>query len=150
MASSPCASSEVSRAGPRHAFLAATSLTRLKPLLRRAVRPVAGRLYEAGLTANQDGRDDAERHPPVRRPAWKVDRSIVLSLVAIGIAACSRLPEGARFVLPALCLGLAVTMESLALRAGRAGDANRAILWILTAIIGVSGRSLALTRIWSR
>jgi CDP-diacylglycerol---glycerol-3-phosphate 3-phosphatidyltransferase len=39
--------------GPRCAFLAATSLTLLKSLLRRAVRPVAGRLYEAGVTANQ-------------------------------------------------------------------------------------------------
>jgi len=39
--------------GPRCAFLAATSLTPLKSLLRRAVRPVAGRLYEAGVTANQ-------------------------------------------------------------------------------------------------
>jgi CDP-diacylglycerol---glycerol-3-phosphate 3-phosphatidyltransferase len=53
MTSLPCASREVSRAGPRYAFHAATSLTLLKPLLRRAVRPVAGRLYEAGVTANQ-------------------------------------------------------------------------------------------------
>ena len=40
----------------------------------------------------------------------KVDRSIVLALVAIAIAACGRLPEGARFVVPALCLGLVVTI----------------------------------------
>src|SRR6202030_1572609 len=39
--------------GPRCAFVAATSLTLLKSPLRRAVRPVAGRLYEAGVTANQ-------------------------------------------------------------------------------------------------
>jgi CDP-diacylglycerol---glycerol-3-phosphate 3-phosphatidyltransferase len=43
-------------------------------------------------------------------PLGKVDRSIVLSLVAIGIAAFGRLPEGARFVVPALCLGLVVTI----------------------------------------
>jgi CDP-diacylglycerol---glycerol-3-phosphate 3-phosphatidyltransferase len=53
MTSSPCASQEASRAEPRLAFLAAISLTLLKPVLRRAVRPVAGRLYEAGVTANQ-------------------------------------------------------------------------------------------------
>jgi CDP-diacylglycerol--glycerol-3-phosphate 3-phosphatidyltransferase len=43
-------------------------------------------------------------------PLGKVDRSIVLALVAIAIAACGRLPEGARFVVPALCLGLVVTI----------------------------------------
>jgi CDP-diacylglycerol--glycerol-3-phosphate 3-phosphatidyltransferase len=195
--------------GPRYAFLAATSLTLLKSLLRRAVRPVAGRLYEAGVTANQvtstslvgsvlvgallcrfadhsssfailpawlvartafaaiDGTLAVEFGqksrlggvlnevgdvvsdialflpltfvPPfsgasialvvcfaamsefvgmagtmlsgTRRlegPLGKVDRSIVLALVAI--AACGRLPEGARFVVPALCLGLVVTI----------------------------------------
>jgi CDP-diacylglycerol---glycerol-3-phosphate 3-phosphatidyltransferase len=197
--------------GPRCAFLAATSLTLLKSLLRRAVRPVAGRLYEAGVTANQvtstslvgsvlvgallcrfadhsssfamlpawlvartafaaiDGTLAVEFGqksrlggvlnevgdvvsdialflplafvPPfsgasialvvcfaamsefvgmagtmlsgTRRlegPLGKVDRSIVLALVAIAIAACGRLPEGARFVVPALCLGLVVTI----------------------------------------
>jgi hypothetical protein len=34
----------------------------------------------------------------------------VLALVAIAIAARGRLPEGARFVVPALCLGLVVTI----------------------------------------
>jgi hypothetical protein len=53
MTSSPSASQEASRAEPRLAFLAATSLTFLKPLLRKALRPVAARLYEAGVTANQ-------------------------------------------------------------------------------------------------
>ena len=197
--------------GPRSAFLAATSLTPLKSLLRRAVRPVAGRLYEAGVTANQvtstslvgsvlvgallcrfadhsssfailpawlvartafaaiDGTlavefgqksrlggvlnevgdvvsDIALFLPLVFVPPFsgasialvvcfaamsefvgmagtmlsgtrrlegslgKVDRSIVLALVAIAIAACGRLPEGARFVVPALCLGLVVTI----------------------------------------
>jgi CDP-diacylglycerol---glycerol-3-phosphate 3-phosphatidyltransferase len=197
--------------GPRCAFLAATSLTPLKSLLRRAVRPVAGRLYEAGVTANQvtstslvgsvlvgallcrfadhsssfailpawlvartafaaiDGTlavefgqksrlggvlnevgdvvsDIALFLPLVFVPPFsgasialvvcfaamsefvgmagtmlsgtrrlegslgKVDRSIVLALVAIAIAACGRLPEGARFVVPALCLGLVVTI----------------------------------------
>jgi len=211
MTSLPCASREVSRAGPRYAFLAATSLTLLKPLLRRAVRPVAGRLYEAGVTANQvtstsligsvlvgallcrfadhyssfamlpawlvartafaavDGTlaiefgqksrlggvlnesgdivSDVALFLPLalvspfsaatitaliflaavsefvgmagtmlsgtRRlegPLGKVDRSIVLALVAIAIAACGRLPEGAWFVVPALCLGLVVTI----------------------------------------
>ena len=43
-------------------------------------------------------------------PLGKVDRSIVLALVAIATAACGRLPEGARFVVPALCLGLVVTI----------------------------------------
>ena len=211
MTSLPCASREVSRAGPRYAFLAATSLTLLKPLLRRAVRPVAGRLYEAGVTANQvtstsligsvlvgallcrfadhyssfamlpawlvartafaavDGTlaiefgqksrvggvlnevgdvvSDIALFSPLafvppfsgasialvvcfaamsefvgvagtmlsgtRRlegPLGKVDRSIVLALVAIAIAACGRLPEGAWLVVPALCLGLVVTI----------------------------------------
>jgi phosphatidylglycerophosphate synthase len=197
--------------GPRCAFLAATSLTPLKSLLRRAVRPVAGRLYEAGVTANQvtstslvgsvlvgallcrfadhsssfailpawlvartafaaiDGTlavefgqksrlggvlnevgdvvsDIALFLPLVFVPPFsgasialvvcfaamsefvgmagtmlsgtrrlegslgKVDRSIVLALVAIAIAACGRRPEGARFVVPALCLGLVVTI----------------------------------------
>ena len=53
MTSSPSASRKASRAEPRFTFLAATSLTFLKPLLRRAMRPVAARLYEAGVTANQ-------------------------------------------------------------------------------------------------
>lgn len=211
MTSWPCASGEVSRAGPRYAFLAVTSLTLLKPLLRRAVRPVACRLYEAGVTANQvtstsligsllvgallcrfadhsssfailpawlvartafaavDGTlaiefgqksrlggilnesgdvvSDAALFLPLallcpfpaasitaliflgamsefvgmagtmlsgtRRlegPLGKVDRSIVLALVAIAIAVCGRLPEGAWFVVPALCLGLVVTI----------------------------------------
>jgi CDP-diacylglycerol--glycerol-3-phosphate 3-phosphatidyltransferase len=43
-------------------------------------------------------------------PLGKVDRSIVLALVAIAIAACGRLPEGAWLVVPALCLGLVVTI----------------------------------------
>jgi CDP-diacylglycerol---glycerol-3-phosphate 3-phosphatidyltransferase len=43
-------------------------------------------------------------------PLGKVDRSIVLALVAIAIAACGRLPEGVWFVVPALCLGLVVTI----------------------------------------
>jgi CDP-diacylglycerol---glycerol-3-phosphate 3-phosphatidyltransferase len=34
----------------------------------------------------------------------------VLALVAIAIAAYGRLPEGARLVVPALCLGLVVTI----------------------------------------
>ena len=53
MTSSPSASRKASRAEPRFTFLAATSLTFLKPLLRKAMRPVAARLYEAGVTANQ-------------------------------------------------------------------------------------------------
>jgi len=211
MTSSPSASREVSRAGPRYAFLAATSLTPLKPLLRRALRPVASRLYEAGVAANQvtstsifgsvlvgallcrfadqpslftilpawlvartalaavDGTlatefgqksrlggilsesgdvvSDFALFLPLalvspfsaasitaliflaamsefvgmagtmlsgaRRlegPLGKVDRSIVLAHVAIAIAACGRLPEGAWFVVPALCLGRVVTI----------------------------------------
>jgi CDP-diacylglycerol--glycerol-3-phosphate 3-phosphatidyltransferase len=43
-------------------------------------------------------------------PLGKVDRSIVLALVAIAIAACGRLPEGAWLVVPALCLGLVITI----------------------------------------
>jgi CDP-diacylglycerol--glycerol-3-phosphate 3-phosphatidyltransferase len=43
-------------------------------------------------------------------PLGKVDRSIVLTLVAIAIAACGRLPEGAWLVVPAHCLGLVVTI----------------------------------------
>jgi CDP-diacylglycerol--glycerol-3-phosphate 3-phosphatidyltransferase len=53
MTSLPSASREASRAEPRFTFLAATSLTFLKPLLRKALRPVVARLYEAGVTANQ-------------------------------------------------------------------------------------------------
>jgi CDP-diacylglycerol--glycerol-3-phosphate 3-phosphatidyltransferase len=53
MTSSPSEPQEASRAEPRLAFLAETSLTFLKPLLRKALRPVAARLYEAGVTANQ-------------------------------------------------------------------------------------------------
>ena len=53
MTSSPSASQEASRGELRLAFLAATSLTFLKPQLRKALRPVAARLYEAGVTANQ-------------------------------------------------------------------------------------------------
>jgi CDP-diacylglycerol--glycerol-3-phosphate 3-phosphatidyltransferase len=53
MTSSPSASQEASRGELRLAFLAVTSLTFLKPLLRKALRPVAARLYEAGVTANQ-------------------------------------------------------------------------------------------------
>lgn len=47
MTSSPSASQETSRGELRLAFLAVTSLTFLKPLLRKA------RLCEAGVTANQ-------------------------------------------------------------------------------------------------
>jgi hypothetical protein len=53
MTSSPSASKEASRGELRLAFLAVTSLTFLKPLLRKTLRPVAARLYEAGVTANQ-------------------------------------------------------------------------------------------------
>jgi CDP-diacylglycerol--glycerol-3-phosphate 3-phosphatidyltransferase len=38
---------------PRAAFLAATSLNLLKPLLKRALRPLAAGLAWAGITANQ-------------------------------------------------------------------------------------------------
>jgi CDP-diacylglycerol--glycerol-3-phosphate 3-phosphatidyltransferase len=38
---------------PRAAFLAATSLTFLKPRLGRALRPLVERLFRAGITANQ-------------------------------------------------------------------------------------------------
>ena len=34
----------------------------------------------------------------------------MLAFVAIAIAACGQLPEGAWFVVPALCLGLVVTI----------------------------------------
>jgi hypothetical protein len=252
MTSSPCASREVSRAGPRYAFLAATSLTLLKPLLRRALRPVAGRLYEAGVTANQVtstsligsvlvgallcrfadysssfamlpawlvartafaavdgtlaiefgqksrlggvlnevgdvvsdialfsplafvppfsgasialvvcfcghvrvrrcGPDDAERHPPARRPAWKsrsIDRARACRDSDRRVWPASRRRVARRA--GALPWAGRHHLESLALRAGRAGDANRVIPWILTTIIGVSGRSLAATKIWSR
>jgi CDP-diacylglycerol---glycerol-3-phosphate 3-phosphatidyltransferase len=43
-------------------------------------------------------------------PLGKADRSIVLALVAIAIAACGRLPEGAWAIVPALCLGLVITI----------------------------------------
>ena len=43
-------------------------------------------------------------------PLGKADRSIVLALVGIAIAACGRLPEGAWLVVPALCLGLVITI----------------------------------------
>ena len=210
MTSSPSASREASRAEPRFTFLAATSLTFLKPLLRKALRPVAARLYEAGVTANQvtwtslvgsilvgallcrfavhsplfailptwlaartafaaiDGTlaiefgqksrlgsvlneagdvvSDIALFSPLavapfsgpsiamavcfaamsefvgmagallsgpRRlegPLGKADRSIVLSLVAIAIAAFGRLPKGAWVIVPALCVGLAITI----------------------------------------
>jgi CDP-diacylglycerol--glycerol-3-phosphate 3-phosphatidyltransferase len=38
---------------PRLAFLAATSLSVLKPRFRKALRPIAARLAKAGVTANQ-------------------------------------------------------------------------------------------------
>jgi CDP-diacylglycerol--glycerol-3-phosphate 3-phosphatidyltransferase len=41
------------RSRPRAAFLAATSLNALKPLLKRALRPLVERLVRAGITANQ-------------------------------------------------------------------------------------------------
>jgi CDP-diacylglycerol---glycerol-3-phosphate 3-phosphatidyltransferase len=211
MTSSPSASRKASRAEPRFTFLAATSLTFLKPLLRKALRPVAARLYEAGVTANQvtwislggsvlvgallcrfavhsplfailpawlaartafaaiDGTLAIEfgqksrlgsvlneagdvvseialfsplafvapfSGPSIavavcfaamsefvgmagallsgpRRlegPLGKADRSIVLSLVAIAIAAYGRLPEGAWGIVPALCVGLVITI----------------------------------------
>lgn len=210
MTSSPSASREASRAEPRFTFLAATSLTFLKPLLRKALRPVAARLYEAGVTANQvtwtslvgsilvgallcrfavhsplfailptwlaartafaaiDGTlaiefgqksrlgsvlneagdvvSDIALFSPLavapfsgpsiamavcfaamsefvgmagallsgpRRlegPLGKAARSIVLSLVAIAIAAFGRLPKGAWVIVPALCVGLAITI----------------------------------------
>ena len=211
MTSSPSASRKASRAEPRFTFLAATSLTFLKPLLRKALRPVAARLYEAGVTANQvtwislggsvlvgallcrfavhsplfailpawlaartafaaiDGTlaiefgqksrlgsvlneagdvvSDILLFSPLafvapfsgpsialavcfaamsesvgmagallsgpRRlegPLGKADRSIVLSLVAIAIAAYGRLPEGAWGIVPALCVGLVITI----------------------------------------
>jgi hypothetical protein len=40
----------------------------------------------------------------------KADRSIVLALVAIAIAACGRLPKSAWAIVPALCLGLVITI----------------------------------------
>jgi len=43
-------------------------------------------------------------------PLGKADRSIVLSLVAIAIAAYGRLPEGAWGIVPALCVGLVITI----------------------------------------
>src|ERR1700730_9060190 len=43
-------------------------------------------------------------------PLGKADRSIVLALVAIAIAACGRLPEGVWAIVPALCLGLVITI----------------------------------------
>jgi CDP-diacylglycerol--glycerol-3-phosphate 3-phosphatidyltransferase len=43
-------------------------------------------------------------------PLGKADRSIVLALVAIVIAACGRLPEGVWPVVPALCLGAVITV----------------------------------------
>jgi CDP-diacylglycerol---glycerol-3-phosphate 3-phosphatidyltransferase len=42
-----------SRRRPRAAFLAATSLTFFKPRFRRALRPLVGMLFRAGVTANQ-------------------------------------------------------------------------------------------------
>jgi len=230
MTSSPSASRKASRAEPRFTFLAATSLTFLKPLLRKAMRPVAARLYEAGVTANQVTWTSLGGsvlvgallcrfavHSPLFAilPAWlaartafaaidgtlaiefgqksrlgsvlneagdvvseialfsplafvapfsgpsiavavcfaamsefvgmagallsglrrlegplgKADRSIVLSLVAIAIAAYGRLPEGAWGIVPALCVGLVIT---IAVRAGRAGVVRRIIPWGLT------------------
>jgi CDP-diacylglycerol--glycerol-3-phosphate 3-phosphatidyltransferase len=209
MTSSPSAFRKASRAEPRFTFLAATSLTFLKPLLRKALRPVAARLYEAGVTANQvtwislggsvlvgalicrfavhsplfailpawlaartafaaiDGTLAIEfgqksrlgsvlneagdvvsdialfsplafvapfSGPPIalavcfaamsefvgmagallsdpRRlegPLGKADRSIVLSLVGIAIAAYGRLTEGTWVIVPALCVGLLI------------------------------------------
>jgi CDP-diacylglycerol---glycerol-3-phosphate 3-phosphatidyltransferase len=211
MTSAPSASREASRAEPRFTFLAVTSLTFLKPLLRKALRPVAARLYEAGVTANQvtwtslvgsvlvgallcrfavhyssfamlpawlvartafaaiDGTlaiefgqksrlgsvlneagdvvSDIALFSPLafvapfsgpsiavavcfaamsefvgmagallsgpRRlegPLGKADRSIVLSLVAIVIAAYGGLPEGTWVIVPALCVGLLITI----------------------------------------
>jgi CDP-diacylglycerol--glycerol-3-phosphate 3-phosphatidyltransferase len=211
MTSSPSASRKISRAEPRFTFLAATSLTFLKPLLRKALRPVAARLYEAGVTANQvtwislggsvlvgallcrfavhsplfailpawlaartafaaiDGTlaiefgqksrlgsvlneagdvvSDIALFSPLafvapfsgpsillavcfaamsefvgmagallsgpRRlegPRGKADRSIVLSLVAIAIAAYGRLPEGTWVIVPAFCVELLITI----------------------------------------
>jgi CDP-diacylglycerol---glycerol-3-phosphate 3-phosphatidyltransferase len=241
MTSSPCASREVSRAGPRYAFLAATSLTLLKPLVRRALRPVARRLYEAGVTANQVTSTSLIGSVLVGAllcrfadysssfamlPAWLVARTAFAAVdgtLAIEFGQKSRLggvlnevgdvvsdialfsplafvpPFSGASIALVVCfaamsefVGVAGTMlsgtrrlegplgkvdrsivrpasrrgearragalpwtgrhhlESLALRAGRAGDANREIPWILTTIIGVSGRSLAATRIWSR
>ena len=43
-------------------------------------------------------------------PLGKADRSIVLALVAIGIAACGRIPASAWIVVPALCVGLVITI----------------------------------------
>jgi CDP-diacylglycerol---glycerol-3-phosphate 3-phosphatidyltransferase len=211
MTSSPSASRKATRAEPRFTFLAATSLTFLKPLLRKALRPDAARLYEAGVTANQvtwislggsvrvgallcrfavhsplfailpawlaartvfaaiDGAlaiefgqksrlgsvlneagdvvSDIALFSPLafvapfsgpsialavcfaamsefvgmagallsgpRRlegPLGEADRSIVLSLVAIVIAAYGRLPDGAWVIVPALCVGLVITI----------------------------------------
>jgi len=211
MTSSPSESQEASRAVPRLAFLAVTSLIFLKPRLRKALRPIAARLYEAGVTANQvtlaslvgsvlvgaflcrfashsplfailpvwlfvrtalaaiDGTlaiefgqksrlggilneagdvvSDTALFLPLafvppfsgasvasvicfaalsefvgmagatlsgtRRlegPLGKADRSIVLAVVAVAIAARGRLPEGVWIIVPALCLGLAITI----------------------------------------
>lgn len=211
MTSSPSEAQETSRAKPRLAFLAVTSLIFLKPALRKALRPVAARLYEAGVTANQVTLTSLvgsvllgallcrfATHSPLFAilPAWlfvrtalaaidgtlaiefgqksrlggilneagdvvsdialflplafvppfsgasvalvvcfavlsefvgmagatlsgtrrlegplgKADRSIVLALVAAAIAARGRLPEGAWIIMPALCLGLAITI----------------------------------------
>ena len=43
----------MSQSLPRAAFLAATSLTFLKPRVRKPLRPVAARLAQIGVTANQ-------------------------------------------------------------------------------------------------
>ena len=43
-------------------------------------------------------------------PLGKADRSIVLALVGIAIAARGRLPEGVWAIVPALCLGLVITI----------------------------------------
>jgi CDP-diacylglycerol--glycerol-3-phosphate 3-phosphatidyltransferase len=53
MASSPGPNGLRPHRRPHAAFLAATSLTFLKPRFKRALRPLVGRLARAGITANQ-------------------------------------------------------------------------------------------------
>jgi hypothetical protein len=43
-------------------------------------------------------------------PLGKADRSIVLSAIAIAIAAVGRLPESAAAIVPLLCVGSIVTI----------------------------------------
>jgi CDP-diacylglycerol---glycerol-3-phosphate 3-phosphatidyltransferase len=249
MTSAPSASREASRAEPRFTFLAVTSLTFLKPLLRKALRPVAARLYDAGVTANQVAWTSLVGSVLVGAllcrfavhsalfailPAWLAARTAFAAIdgtlaiefgqksrlgsvlneagdVVSDIALFSPLAFIAPFSGPSIALpvcfaamsefvGMAGTLlsgprrpawqgrpidralacrdsdrrlwpasrrlvghcagalrgtghhhlESLSVRAGRAGVVRRIIPWGLTTIIGVPGRSLAVIRIKSR